>query len=213
MVSLLPLYIKHIVCEVVILIDDKVELVPGSFCLQSHNIELTRCRILAMYALNGPGTIEALIRVYEIVYHSTTILIEVLIQVLQVAAHHREVEVQDLKLSLLRSWVISDIHTLEQLLEVVLLIDVVVSLEHVEEQALAEAARTDEKKEVSSILHSLEEHSLVDQIKILLPNLPEISNAVRNTLECRAHDAINLVSNANLHKIPEIVLYSYKKVE
>jgi len=120
--------------------------------------------------------------------------------------------VQDLKLSLLRGWMISDIHPLEQLLEVVLLIDIVVGLEHVEEQALAEAARTDKEKEVPRVLHFLEEHALVNQIHILSSYLPEISNTIRNALECRTHDAINLVSNANLHKNPEIVPYSYKKV-
>ena len=76
---------------------------------------------------------------------------------------------QHLKLSLLLCRMVCDIQPFEQLLEVVLLVDVVIRLQHVEEEALAEAARTYQEKEVACPLHLLKEHGFVDQVFIFLP--------------------------------------------
>ncbi len=96
------------------------------------------------------------------------------------------------------SRVVSYIKPFEQRIEVVLFIDVIVSLKRAEEQALAEPARTDEEQKVPSQFHLLEIHGLVDQIKTLLLYLLEVADAVGNTLEVVAHNRFLFVL-ANIH--------------
>ena len=79
------------------------------------------------------------------------------------------------------------IESLEQLLKVVLFVDVIVGLEHVQKQTLAEAARTDKEKEVACPFHPLEVHTLVHQIFVFLPYLLKVRDTVGNALEIVAH--------------------------
>jgi hypothetical protein len=52
---------------------------------------------------------------------------------------------------------------------------------------LPKAARTNQKKEVSRPLHLLEKHGLVNQVKIFLSHLLEVSDAVRYMFVICAH--------------------------
>ena len=79
------------------------------------------------------------------------------------------------------------IHSLEQLLEVVLLVDVVVSFEHAQKQTLAEAAWADKEEEVTRQFHPLKEHGFIDQVLVFFPHLLKVGDAVGNALEIVAH--------------------------
>ena len=200
MISLLTLDVEHVVGEVVILVDNEIEFEVQIMRDTMDQVEHTHTRLLLFHILQEVIGIVDGVFLGKQQTALAQIAIEVLIEVIQITAHHREVAVQHLKLALLRCGMIGDIKALEQLLEVVLLIDVVVGLQHVEEQALAEAARTDEEKKVAGILHPFEEHGLVNQIFMFFSYLLEVGNAVRYALEIRAHNVTLLYSSANITK-------------
>ena len=91
------------------------------------------------------------------------------------------------ELSLLLSGMVSYIQSLEQLMEVVLLVNVVIRLQHVEEETLAETARANQKKEVTGPFHFLEEHGFINQVFIFLPYLLKVRDTVRNKLVICVH--------------------------
>ena len=87
---------------------------------------------------------------------------------------------------------LSHIESLEQLLEVVLLLNIVVGFKHVQEQALAEAARANKEEKVTCPFHPLEEHGLVDQVFVLAQHLLEVGDAVGYLLDIVVHRFFHL---------------------
>ena len=163
-VGLMPLGVEYVVGEVVILVDNQVKLESPLLGGHPYLVELAHGGLLVKHALHHLRLVEPLVGIDERVNLSTTIPIEILFQVLQSAPHQREVEVQHQEAVPVLRGVFGHVETLEKLREVVLLVDVVVGLEHVEEQALAESSRADEEQEVSCLFHPLEIHGLVYQI-------------------------------------------------
>ena len=82
---------------------------------------------------------------------------------------------------------VGNIQSLEQLLEVVLLVNVVIRLQHVEEKTLSETARANQEEEVSGPFHLFEKYGFVNQVKIFFSYLLEVSDAVRYMLVICAH--------------------------
>lgn len=102
------------------------------------------------------------------------IVVKAFCYMVNVALYFRKVEVHHKIFVPVLRRVFSDVQALEQLLKVVFLVDVVVSFQHVEEEAFAETTRTDEEQKVACPFHSFKKHGLVDQIKILFLHLLEV---------------------------------------
>lgn len=93
---------------------------------------------------------------------------------------------------------ILDIKPVEQCVKSALLRHVVVGGKHVQDQALAEAARTNEEQEVTCLLQLLYVHRLVHIVKPLVAQLLEITDTVWYAFEYFAHKRLFCISVAKL---------------
>ena len=74
---------------------------------------------------------------------------------------------------------LTNIQIPEQLLEVLRLQLVIVEAHHIDEQTLAETARTDEYQRVRLSLQYWKVHCLIHIVEVPVPNRPEVRNSVR----------------------------------
>ena len=148
-----------------------------------------------MYILYKLRIVILLIIFYKRIQLLSAISIEVFFQILHITPYQREIEVQHLKFISIICWMLLDIQSPEQFLEVVFLIDIIIGLEHTEEKALAETAWPDKKQEVACPFHFLEIHGLVDQIFVFIPYLLKIRDAVGYQFEVVAHNGFFFSAN------------------
>ena len=83
---------------------------------------------------------------------------------------------------MLRRWMVSDIKSLVEHVELVGIVHVVVMLEHRHRQALAETTRTDKEEEHVGVFYLFDKSCLVDIITVSLPYINEVHHAVGDTL-------------------------------
>ena len=170
---------------------------------------------LYLFQLIGEGIrIESCVGLCEAIAAYFHVKVEVLSQAIHITTHTREVEMQHLEAVAVLRRMVCHIHSLEQLLEVVLFVDVVVGFKHVQEQTLAKAARADEEEKIACPFHPLEEHGLIHQIFVFLSHLLEVSNAIGYLLEIVAHHFFHLhLSFLQIYAISPIYasIYSIKK--
>ena len=102
--------------------------------------------------------------------------------VVQLAADAREVEIEHQIAIAARRGVLPDVQVTEKGFELVAGAHVVVVLQHIQREALAEAARTDEEEEAVRLLYHGDEAGLVHIIIIVLADIREVHHAVGKSL-------------------------------
>ena len=175
----LSLFVEHGVGEVVIFIHYQIKFV---------STRLSRCcnkGKLAVRVFPFPDPFHEVFGVigsitfYKIIQPDAEVLIEFYGKHFHVSSYLREVKMQHLELSLPRSRMIRYPKSSEHFRKVLPCIDVVIIAEHGEEQAFAETARTDEKEEMSGLLHCFQIHGFVHKIEGFSPYLSEVRYPIR----------------------------------
>ena len=179
MVSVVAFDVQDVIRKVIVLVNNKIKRAAGGMRGYIDIIEFLLPMLQPSHLLNETIGIESRIFPRETVAAHAKIEIEILLQTLHITAHQGEVQMHNLVLVPILRRMVGNVQSTEQLLKTVLLINIVISLKHIEEKTLAETARTDKKQEVACLLHLLEIHGLVDQVFVLTPHLLEIGDAVR----------------------------------
>ena len=186
-ISLLSFDIENIIGEIVILVNDQIESQSHHSTHVAKKIEFVTSRFAFLHQLHEFFGIKLFVFNGKEFALYSYIVVQTVAYVFKVTSHFREVKVHHKVFIVVFCRMLSGIHSLEQLLEVVLLIDVVVGFEHVQKQALAEAARADEKEKIACPFHPLEVHGLIYQVFVFLAHLLEVGDAVGYALEIVAH--------------------------
>ena len=181
-----PLRPKHGVREVVVLVDEEVEMITLRPCAGNELGELARGIGYGKIPAEGL-VVSVAISHEELVKPVSDVRRETLFKGLaRASVDLGEVQKQHLVSAGVLGRVPSDVQVAEERGEVLLLRDVVVCPEHVDEERLAEAARTHEEEEGAAHLNGANIHRLVDVVVALAAKTLEVRNAVRY-LEVASH--------------------------
>ena len=141
--ALMSLVGKNLIGEVVVLIDEEIDFLTYLIALVIEVVQLGDGILLHIQSLLGAFWQEAGIDIDKVVELDVAIRVHTFLVVVKSSDDDGEVEAQGQVGVALRSRVLTDIEVAEERLKVVLPIDVVVMLQHVHVERLAEAARTD----------------------------------------------------------------------
>ncbi len=182
MVDGFALLVEDVVGEVVVLVDDEVFFVAKPIGDPIDIADFSIVGAIRLHFIYKTFRITVSIRLCVYIQCYTHVAIEIVVQVVDVPSHLREVELQHLELSAQLRGVVGNPEASEEAFEIILAVDVVVVLHHAHEQALAETAWTNKEEEICGLFHAWQIHGFVAIVLVSVANSPEVGNAVWDKL-------------------------------
>ena len=139
----------------------------------------------------------------EAVHHHAAIKIKIGFQAFPSRSHKREIEVNHLERVFQRCGMFVYPKSVEQPVELIRLRDVIISLHHTDEHALAEAARANQEQVITGIFQQRKIHGFIHIIEISVPHFLKARHSVGNTFYCVCHCRMNHKYRAKVRKINE----------
>ena len=173
---------KDGVGEVVVLVDEEIHILSGTCASLIEVIQLLHGSAHRTQSFQSILRKEVGVYLAEVLESNAAMRVQPLAVVVQLAADAREVEIEHQIAVAARRGVLPDVQVTEKGFELVAGAHVVVVLQHIQREALAEAARTDEEEEAVRLLYHGDEAGLVHIIIIVLADIREVHHAVGKSL-------------------------------
>ena len=181
------LLVEHRVGEVVIFVNDEI----------GTKIQLLRFVVDKYQLVYGVFRLEDLLyKILRIVLtvdiHKTiqlhfAITVKLVFQLVDTSAYLRKIKIENQIFTLKGSRILTNPQIAEQILELILHVTVIISLEHTDEYALAKTARTDKEEVYRLIFQCWQIHRLVHIVIVLLYDLYEVIASIRYSFSILLH--------------------------